>query len=294
MLCCLLTKVLQPASSAAMGEAGFNLFDFVHYRDFLGHLKQTHWVARGRPLTLDRISAKLGYRSPRLLGMVLKGQRLPSQEFTDRLATHLRLNASQKRYLQLLIRYERLKAKNKDTQSIIEEIRELLPGTHYDLELENHAFHYVADWYTLVIRQLQNLKGIQWNPATIRNLLRNKLSTAQVSQAIDTLKKLKLLGDDASENLISKQDIPSAAIKRHHEEMSARAMEALHEQPVEDREFTALTIAFKQDEVDEAKQFIRSFRDQFNKRFTSTEADAIYQMNIHFFSHTTQKEKGHA
>ena len=274
-----------------MGDSGLNLFEFVHYRDFLGHLKQSHWVARGRPLTLDRISQKLGYRSPRLLGMVLKGQRLPSQEFMDRLASHLKLNVSQKRYLQLLVRYERLKSKGKDTQPIIEEIRELIPGAHYDLELENHVFHYVADWYTLVIRQLQNIKGIQWNPARIRNLLRNKVSTAQVSQAIHSLQKLQLIGDQASDNLISKQDIPSTAIKKHHEQM---ALEALYEQPVEDREFSALTIAVHQDDIDEAKQFIRSFRDQFNKRFSRLEADAVYQMNIQFFSHTTYKEKGHA
>ena len=277
-----------------MGETGSNLFEYVHYRDYLNHLKQSHWLVRGRPLTLEKISEKLGYRSPRLLGMILKGQRIPSQEFVDRLASHLKLNGSQKRYLQLLIRYERQKSKGKDTNTVIEEIRDLLPGAHYDLEIENHVFHYVADWYTLVIRQIQSLKDFQLSPNRIRNLLRNKVSTDQVSAAIESLKKLQLWGPRASDNLISQQDIPSTAIKKHHEQMAQRGIEALYEQDVEDREFSALTLAFKQDNIDEAKQFIRSFRDQFNKRFSSKDADAIYQLNIQFFSHTTTKEKGHA
>ena len=43
--------------------------------------------------------------------------------------------------------------------------------------------------------------------------------------------------------------------------------------------------------LNEAKQMIRSFRDQFHQAFESDGGDSVYQLNIQFFEHTKGGEK---
>jgi hypothetical protein len=55
------------------------VFEFDDFRAYLNHVR-SHYPGMKRPITLERWAKKLNYRSPRSIAMVLKGQRLPSED----------------------------------------------------------------------------------------------------------------------------------------------------------------------------------------------------------------------
>ena len=54
---------------------------------------------RGRPIALKTWALRLGYKSPRSLGMLLEGKRLPSATMLELLAKDFGLTDLEKRYL---------------------------------------------------------------------------------------------------------------------------------------------------------------------------------------------------
>ena len=63
-----------------MSDQKISIFNFDNYLDFLKVVAQPKEAAESSKLTLEDWAKKLGYRSPSSLSMVLKGQRLPSQD----------------------------------------------------------------------------------------------------------------------------------------------------------------------------------------------------------------------
>ena len=61
------------------------VFQFESSKDYFDYLIK-NWKGRKKPLTLRQFSELLGYKSPRSIAMVLKGQRSPSQEMITQIA----------------------------------------------------------------------------------------------------------------------------------------------------------------------------------------------------------------
>ncbi|MNT50519.1 hypothetical protein D3C72_1874430 [compost metagenome] len=81
-------------------------------------------------------------------------------------------------------------------------------------------------------------------------------------------------------------DIPSAGIKKFHLQMMSQAERALAEQPVQQREFTNMTLAFEGERAEDAQKFIRKFQQEFAEKFYPNKAqqkDSVYQLSIQFF-----------
>ena len=57
-----------------------------------------------RKLSIKMLSSKLNYASDRSLGMVIKGQRTPSQDMIDRISRYLKLNELEHLYLINLVK----------------------------------------------------------------------------------------------------------------------------------------------------------------------------------------------
>ncbi len=58
---------------------------------------------RGKKISLQTWSQRLGYRSTRSLGMLVEGKRLPSTKMIELLAEDYGLLENEKRFLQLLV-----------------------------------------------------------------------------------------------------------------------------------------------------------------------------------------------
>jgi uncharacterized protein (TIGR02147 family) len=249
--------------------------------------------------TLDNWAAWLGYKSPRSISMVLSGYRLPTPQLIEKFSSELKLDGSEHRCFELMVKLEKERRAGNDYQEILEEIKRINPGRVFEEELTKKKFSFVSNWYFLVLKQMVSMKWFKESPEYLSEVLRNKVSPSEISTALKTMLDLGVLkrnpGNGALENSHNVQtttDVPDAAIRRHHRQMGHRAIDALVEQPVDKREFCTATMAMDPAKMGEAKKMIREFRNKFIENFSTKDGGDVVQMNIQFFSHTDQNVTG--
>ncbi|POB14120.1 DUF4423 domain-containing protein [Halobacteriovorax sp. DA5] len=269
-----------------------SIFDFESYCDFLIKAGMPDGLYSHTANNLKTWANRLGYKSPSSLTMVIKGQRPPSLEMINALCEDLQMNMKEKQYFMLLVQLEKAQKKNKETKEILEKIAAINPKDKATA-LSLKEFNAISDWYYLAIKQLISMPSFIEEEEWIYLKLRKKVAINQIRYAIETMLETKTIGrnDDGrlivlKEGLITTNDVPSSAIKRHHYGMINRALEAIQEQPVDERQITSVTMKVKESDVTAAKKYIFDFIKDFNEKFSTNEADNLYQLNTQFFSHT--------
>lgn len=273
------------------------VFEFDDFRSYLIHMRD-HYPGLRKPITLERWAKKLNYRSPRSIAMVLKGQRLPSEDLVLAFSVDLSHSENERRYFELLVRKE--KYRGNVPKAIMEELQKLNPKLLKRKAMDSEIFSYVSGWHHLVILQLFSAPNFQDEPAWIANRLGGQLTVEDISASLELLEKLKLIERDTStgklkissfDPLITMEDIPSTAVRKHHMEQMEQARQALQTQPMNEREFTSVTLRVNRKKIPEIKKAIREFRDRFDKDFFDDQSNDVCQLNVQLFFHTAEDKK---
>jgi len=275
------------------------VFEFNDFRAYLVYVRD-HYPGMRRPMTLERWAKKLNYRSPRSIAMVLKGQRLPSEDLVIAFSHDLKHSENERRYFELLVRKE--KHKDNIPPIVLEELAKLNPKLLKRKALEGEVFRYVADWQNYVILQLfstPEFSGQEGNcVAWIEKRLGDKLTADEIRKSLDLLEKLKFIERDSATGKLSlstqdpfftSEEVPSAAGRKHLSDQMEQAKEALHRQSLADREFTCLTLRVNRKKIPEIKKAMREFRDKFDKDFFDDKGNDVCQINLQFFFHTLEE-----
>jgi uncharacterized protein (TIGR02147 family) len=278
------------------------VFEFDDFRAYLNHIR-SHYPGMKRPITLERWAKKLQYRSPRSIAMVLKGQRLPSEDLVLAFSKDLSHSENERRYFELLVRKE--KYRGNVPKLVLDELQKLNPKLIHRKALDAEVFSYVSGWQNYVILQLFSVPSyfsvkpenfVKW----LHKRIGEKISIEDVEASLSLLERLKFIekSEDgkyqlaaATDPLIAIEEIPSAAGRRHHCEQMDQAKEALQRAPMQEREFTCLTFQAKRSKMAEIKKAIREFRDKFDKDFYDAEGEDVCQLNMQFFFHTKEEKK---
>jgi uncharacterized protein (TIGR02147 family) len=157
-----------------------------------------------------------------------------------------------------------------------------------DSALRLDLFKLIADWYHYAILELTAVDGFESNEDWIAARL--GVSKTVIAGAIERLKRLGLLVEEdgvwkaRDEMTYSTTDIPSEGLRRHHEQILAKAKDAIYTQPVESRDFSALTMAIRREDVPLAKAMIKKFRRELSMQLEAGSAkNAVYNLAIQFF-----------
>ncbi len=278
-------------------RSNVDIYEFEDHRSYFNAVVQNFQNEKFKPSSLGEWGMRLGYRSPRSFGMILSGQRLPSDEFLERFSEYLKLTKRENEYLRELVNLEKCKNKERPVEDILKNLQRLNPRKSTFQTFDLVQFNFISGWYHLVLKQLFTGMSLGENYELIKKGMRNKISVGQIKEAISNLITLGLIRKEGEQLVATNQDfnttndIPSEAIKSFHNGMLERARESLYEQPVEQREFQSLTLKIDDNNLEEAKQFIRDFKEDFNQRFSNNDGfTEIYQLNIQFFSHTDLKK----
>jgi uncharacterized protein (TIGR02147 family) len=291
------TKPRRFGSPILEAPDAMTVFEFDDFRAYLNYVR-SHYPGMRRPITLERWAKKLKYRSPRSIAMVLKGQRLPSEDLVLAFSVDLNHSENERRYFELLVRKE--KHLGNVPKAITDELQKLNPLLKRRKPLDGEVFTYVAAWQNYVIGQLFQTPEANDDPDWIVNRLGGKLTREEVISSLNLLEKLKILERDPStgrlqlskmDPLITGEDIPSAAVRRHHIEQMDQAKSALQNQPMMEREFTCLTLQVSRNKLPEIKKMLREFRDKFDKDFFDQSSEDVCQLNLQFFFHTVEEKK---
>ena len=271
-----------------------SVFDFRDFKDYLNAVGFPEGNYNHQSNTLSKWAKRLGYRSPSSLTMVLKGQRLPSQEMVRTLIDDLKLQGREKEYFELLVEHDRLQKRKKSSDAVLSRLSKLSNKTEY-FQMDMSQFNTISKWYYLVIKQLVSapdfLEDIDW----MVKKLKRKVTAAQVKKAIADLETLGFIRRQDGKIIKSNQasmttnDIPSSAIKEHHSGMMQMAAEALYEQPIEKRQISSLTFKMDPQKLSIAKEELMNFLKDFNEKYSDERAFEVYQLNLQLFSHTREE-----
>ena len=234
-------------------------------------------ISQRNPKFSLRAFAKKLKMSPSHLSRVLRGQKKVSYQLGLRLVQELDLSFDQSNAI--LNDLKILDHKNVEERSV--------------QVLDFEIFRLISNWYHFPLLEL--IKTKDFNPDQDWIAKRLNIPVPVVAQALERLEKLHLIRRTKRQILLTQgemyktsDDIQNRAIKKHHAQMLEKAITALEEQEVKEREYQSLNLNFNKKDLVEAKNEIRKFVKKFNKKFAKTQGEDVYQLNIQLFSLTKE------
>lgn len=228
----------------------------------------------------------LGYRSPRLIAMIEKGQRAPSVEFLDRLGRAAGLSAKQGEYLKLLAK--------KPTADLPQKLESLRREGRQTPRFPEETLRRMAEWQNFVLMQLFIAnKGAANSAENLRRRLKAEISVAEIEASRRLLEDLGVIQADGdgyklglSELHATQEDTPSKARQDHHLAMMDRAREAMRTDLMDQRDFNSYTFRASPERMPEMKQDIHEFIVKMSSKYWDKNSADVLQLNVQLFSHT--------
>ena len=277
-----------------------NVFEFEDYRSFLrAKVDEVIYSPSGMKRgNLERLAQKLGYKSPSSLSMILKGERIPSDNLVNELMEYWGLVAAEKEYFRTLVQLEKVRKKGKDCAPLIARLKKMNKRGE-SFQFSEQEFQHIRAWHYLVIKELAYTPDFQEDPAWIAKKLRKKITPSEAKEALEVLERLNILKRGADGKLRpavafteTSHDVPSFAIRQHHKGMLLRATEALEEQTPAKRHFGSLTLRIDPKKIPAIKEQLIQFLKNFHFDHEDPNANAVYQLSLQLFEHTREMENG--
>ncbi len=277
-------------------RTNLSIYDFSDYRTFLkSHFGETK---KTNPLwSYMAWSKSLGLSDNSSLLKIMKGKREAGPKLMAKLNKYFVFNQQEMIYFEDLIRLSKVKNDSRLELAIIERMKTNSPRKEFKL-LDDRTFSIVSKWWHFAIRQMTKLDSFKSDITWIQKILRFKVDKRELQQAIDTMIEMDLLKKDSQTKklqiqvpaLSSQDDIPSEAVKQHHEAMLDNAKISLRTISPLEREITGQTFTIQQKNLPAAKEYIRNMMDEFTHLFESTQGDEVYQIQTQLFP-LTQNSK---
>lgn len=246
--------------------------------------------------TYRRFAEDLGFGPTNYLHLILKGTRRVSVKAAQRIAEHVHLRGIDKQYFVNLARHGNAKS-NVEREQIFSILVDL-KSRELSSELDRDSLEYLSEWYYPVIRELLGLPGAQGTVEWIIDRLVPHLTPEQVRKSLELLErtghikwnKTRKAFSLAQTHVRTPAEVRGIAIVRYHNEMLARAAEAITKVAAERRDISALTIQVSDEGAQEIKLELQNFRKkilELSEKYK--DADQIYQLNFQFFPFTKEK-----
>lgn len=225
--------------------------------------------------------------SPAKLCQIFKGKSGLSGQRATLVADKLGFDGELKDYFIALVEtsHARSKAAKLNAKARLKELAELKGFDEITLD----SFGIISDWIHFAILEL--LEVDSFAPSSVNIAKRLGVSESSVEVAVSRLKKTGLLEVNeknqwrqTKRDLETPTNIPSKAIRDYHSQILNRAEKSIAQDDIDIRDFGALTLAFRTDQLVEAKKMIKEFRREFNRRFGNRKnKDSVYCLSTQLF-----------
>jgi uncharacterized protein (TIGR02147 family) len=230
-------------------------------------------------------SKKLGL-SRKLTTELISGEKKVSAELAKKIASRLGLDP--------LERAELFKHFVKKSEAA--EAKAVTPVESSYFQLSSDQFRTIAEWQHFAIRSLMRTRGFRSDDKWIARRL--GLSPSVVRTAIERLKRLGMIQEDAQGNLTRSQtsyrtsdDVANVSVRRAHAEYLKSAETALHTLPVDQRDFSSMMLSMSPDQLTRAKEIIRKFQDELSDEVESSPGSEVYQLCVQLFPRSGSAQK---
>lgn len=266
-----------------------DLFRYDNYRRYLRDWFE--WMKGSKPGYSYRVFARqTGFKAPNQLLLIINNERNVALTSLNRFFKVLQLTPQEKRYFELLVKFNQAKEMSTKADYFQElSVYWLKQGTL--LESKQHA--YLTQWYHTAIREMVALTSFRNSGEWISKALNRRINSKQATAAIATLLELGLLQRDGdrlvqtSQYVTTGDDAAAVAAYLYHEQMMTLALESLKKRSASERNITALTFTIRKSDyeplVDEINDFRKRIVGWLQNRSAIDADDELYQLNIHLF-----------
>ncbi|MCR9203749.1 MAG: TIGR02147 family protein [Halobacteriovoraceae bacterium] len=154
------------------------------------------------------------------------------------------------------------------------------------------AFELVSNWYCFAIINLSECVGFSWEKDYIAKKL--GITHAEARDALNRLEKVGLIekhDEDyrvVSDFVMGPDKISSTAVKRSHHDLLQKAIVALEEKTIDERNITGIGMALSESEYKAMVKDITKFRRELVKKYgyTNKKKNKVYQLEFALFELT--------
>lgn len=244
--------------------------------------------------SLRAFARDLGIPAPRM-SLILNKKEGLSVESAKELATKLKLSEEKKEWFCSSV--GALHARSfKERNEFKEKVQKYKDEAKIFSEIHLEYFKVIADWYHFAILELTYLADFQNDPAWMAEML--GISKEEVEAAMDRMKKLDLIVEkdgkliDSFKFLATPNDVPSASLKKINSQLMKKAMEALYERDVKEREIASNIFSIRKEQLPKFKERLRDFRRELEHEASQQkEKDAVYCLSMQFYELTNRSQK---
>lgn len=212
------------------------------------------------------------------LSSFMNGKRRVSQKMATRIADNLGLDPQERAEVLVQFRIRQNEHSKEGAAS----------GVLRYLQLSTDQFRLIAKWHHFAVLSLIRTEDFQSAPDWIAKRL--GITVTQCKEALERLSRLGLISIDATGKLRrgkakfrTVDNIANVSLRQAHAENLELAKEALTKNSVDERDFTAATMAIDPQKLPEAKERIRKFQDELADFLESGSQTEVYKICIQLF-----------
>lgn len=153
--------------------------------------------------------------------------------------------------------------------------------------LSTDEFKLIADWYHFAILSLSKIKNNKASAKWIAQRL--QIDPILAAESLNRLERLGLITikngqfHQSSKPLTTTSDIPQPAIRSYHRQNLQLAAEKLETIPLEERIFSATTLATTPDRIKLAKKLIMQFKRKLSETLECQNPTEVYTLSLQLF-----------
>jgi uncharacterized protein (TIGR02147 family) len=256
------------------------------YRQFL----KDRWAERchANPRYSLRAFARDLQIAPSRLSLILQNRQGLSETYARKIAKRLGLNKEETSHFVKLVLASDARGREQRLR-VADELKRALDNGPSLLQID--AFKIISDWYHFAILELTKLKGFKNDSTWIARRL--GISKIEAESAVARLKRIELLevkGDRfvATNTRITTSHPDHAEANRNfHRQVLEKAVKAMAFQSLEERDYSALTLAVSKASLPELRKKIAEARRELNafaeKSIEGKSPDEVYMLSLQFF-----------
>lgn len=274
-----------------------SIFEFQTASAFLAYELDARIRTNSR-YSLRAFAKQLGL-SPGELSEILRGKRSLSLKAGQKVARSMEMSPAEFRQL-LALAAAQSEARSQGVEGVAALATPLKVEWRKMQNLDEDRFRLLGDWWCFSILNLAECVGFEWDANVIAARL--GITSFDARQAMERLERLQLVeatpagGVKVSHDFVEHvTQVPSAAIRRYHRSLLEKAIAALDEQTMAERDITGIGMAIDPRDLPAIKSEIAEFQDRLMAKYARTVGSSrrrrvakdVYQLEMALYRLTT-------
>lgn len=271
-----------------------SVIEYEDYRSFMNDYYR--WKKQTSAFSWRDFTKKGGFTSPNYMKLVCEGKSGLSKTGVERAADAMDLVGAEREYFRLLVKFGQAK-KDADKKAAYTEMKEIA-SAHKVRVLEGESMSFYESWKFPVLRELAPMMpGAK--PLDIARACGNAFSAEEVRNALAFLTRAKFLkktADNVYEQVDRSLQMSVAAmpvlVREMHKEMASFAKDAVEKYPVDERNFTGVTMGIDDEDYAEILKELEKCRKRIISIASAKKGgNRVYRLNMQLFPLTDKVQK---